>query len=171
MVGYTPFFVHPICYEYPMLPVLGSLLVPYLISSVHSPISLYPSLHRRPTVRSVSVSLSVSLSSSSTVDTKRPKKHGSVPGRPTWQQTMLRIADPVKSLAFYRDTMGMTLIDTLDFPQYDFKLYFLVTLPEGEVYDLTPGTQEAHVSLVWFGRSMVELSVGWPVGGVRMFVI
>jgi len=67
-----------------------------------------------------------------------------VPGRPTWQQAMLRIADPVKSLAFYQDSMGMTLIDTLDFPQYNFKLYFLTTLPENETYDLIPGTQEAH---------------------------
>jgi len=67
-----------------------------------------------------------------------------VPGRPTWQQSMLRIADPVKSLAFYQDTMGMTVIDTLDFPQYNFKLYFLVTLPEDESYDLIPGTQAAH---------------------------
>ena len=68
-----------------------------------------------------------------------------VPGRPTWQQTMLRIADPEKSIPFYTDILGMTVIDTLDFPQYEFKLFFLTTLPEGETYDLTPGTQEAHV--------------------------
>ena len=70
-----------------------------------------------------------------------------IPGRPTWQQTMLRIANPEKSIPFYTDIMGMTLIDTLDFPQYDFKLFFLTTLPEGENYDLTPGTQEAHVCM------------------------
>jgi len=67
-----------------------------------------------------------------------------VPGRPTWQQTMLRIADPIKSLTFYKDVMGMTLIDSFDFPQWKFGIYFLITLPEGETYDLTPGTQEAH---------------------------
>lgn len=67
-----------------------------------------------------------------------------VPGRPTWQQTMLRIRDPAKSVAFYTDLLGFTLIDTFDFPQYKFSLYFLTTLPEGETYDLTPGTQEAH---------------------------
>lgn len=38
----------------------------------------------------------------------------------------------------------MTLIDTFDFPQYKFSLYFLTTLPEGESYNLTPGTQAAH---------------------------
>eukprot|EP00586_Coscinodiscus_wailesii_P012161 CAMPEP_0172501350 /NCGR_PEP_ID=MMETSP1066-20121228/148826_1 /TAXON_ID=671091 /ORGANISM="Coscinodiscus wailesii, Strain CCMP2513" /LENGTH=332 /DNA_ID=CAMNT_0013276085 /DNA_START=158 /DNA_END=1156 /DNA_ORIENTATION=- len=67
-----------------------------------------------------------------------------IPGRPTWQQTMLRISDPKKSLPFYVDLMGMTLIDKFDFPQYEFSLYFLTTLPEGESYDLTPGTQDAH---------------------------
>ena len=68
-----------------------------------------------------------------------------VPGRPTWQQTMLRIQDPQKSLAFYQDILGMTLIDTLDFPQYKFSLYFLTTIPQGSApYTLTPGTQAAH---------------------------
>jgi hypothetical protein len=41
----------------------------------------------------------------------------------------------------------MTLIDTFDFPQYKFSLYFLTTLPQGESdddYTLTPGTQAAH---------------------------
>jgi lactoylglutathione lyase len=67
-----------------------------------------------------------------------------IPGRPTWQQTMLRIKDPTKSLAFYQDLLGFTLIDKLDFPQFTFSLYFLTTLPQGETYDLTPGSQEAH---------------------------
>lgn len=66
-------------------------------------------------------------------------------GRPTWQQTMLRISNPTKTLPFYTDIMGMTIIDTMDFPQWKFKLYFLSTLPQGMKYDLTPGTQAAHV--------------------------
>lgn len=43
---------------------------------------------------------------------------------------------------------GMTVIDTLDFPQWNFKLWFLTTLPEGETYKLTPGTKEAHDYMV-----------------------
>lgn len=66
-----------------------------------------------------------------------------IPGRPTWQQTMLRIRDPVKSIAFY-ENLGFTLIDSFDFPQYKFSLYFMTTIPEGETYDLKPGTQAAH---------------------------
>ena len=32
-----------------------------------------------------------------------------IPGRPTWQQTMLRIRNPEKSLPFYTDLLGFTL--------------------------------------------------------------
>ena len=49
-----------------------------------------------------------------------------------------------QAIPFYTDMLGFTLIDTFDFPQYKFSLYFLTTIPEGETYDLTPGTQEAH---------------------------
>lgn len=66
------------------------------------------------------------------------------PGRPTWQQTMLRIKDPTKSLPFYTNHLGFTLIDKFDFPQYKFCIYFLTTMPDGEIYNFTPGSQEAH---------------------------
>jgi lactoylglutathione lyase len=39
--------------------------------------------------------------------------------------TMLRVKDPDKSLHFYRDIMGMTLIQKWDFDQAKFSLYFL----------------------------------------------
>ena len=65
-------------------------------------------------------------------------------GRPTWQQTMIRIAEPAKTLPFYTDVLGMTHIDTLDFPQWSFSIYFVATLPEDENYSLKPGTQAAH---------------------------
>lgn len=81
-----------------------------------------------------------------------------VPGRPTFQQTMLRIANPTKSIKFYRDMMGMTLIDIFDFPQYEFSLYFLATLPEGTDYTLTPGTKEAHDYLWTYDGSTLELT-------------
>lgn len=82
--------------------------------------------------------------STSTSTAPAPASTDVIPGRPTWQQTMLRIRDPAKSIPFYTDLLGFTHIDTFDFPQYDFSLYFLTTLPEGETYTLTPGTQEAH---------------------------
>eukprot|EP01083_Nonionella_stella_P194534 717470_1 len=85
-----------------------------------------------------------------------------VAGRPTWQQTMLRIKDPKKSIPFYTDMMGMTIIDTLDFPQWNFKLWFLTTLPEGETYSLTPGTKEAHDYMWSIEGTALELT--WNYG-------
>ena len=42
-----------------------------------------------------------------------------------FNQTMLRIKDPARSLAFYAEVMGMTLLKKLDFPDMEFTLYFL----------------------------------------------
>ncbi|MFK7740514.1 MAG: lactoylglutathione lyase [Planctomycetota bacterium] len=42
-----------------------------------------------------------------------------------FNQTMLRIKDPEASVAFYRDVLGMTLLDRFDFPDMDFSLYFM----------------------------------------------
>jgi len=74
---------------------------------------------------------------------------------------MLRIADPKKSFAYYRDLFGMTLIDSFNFPQYKFSLYFMTTLPEGEKYELTPGTQEAHDYLWTYDGVTLELTHNW----------
>lgn len=79
-----------------------------------------------------------------------------VPGRPTWHQTMLRIKDPVRSLHFYTELLGFTLIDTFHFPQYKFSLYFLATLQEP--YHLKPGSQEAHEYLWTMKGVTLELT-------------
>ena len=67
-----------------------------------------------------------------------------------WQQTMLRIKDPVASVDYYSKNFGMTLIAKLDFPQWQFALYFLASLPEGTAYDLDPTSDEAAAYL-WGG--------------------
>jgi lactoylglutathione lyase len=53
-------------------------------------------------------------------------------------QTMLRIRDPKPSLAFYRDVLGMTLLQQLDFEEMRFSLYFLAYLADGETCPRTP---------------------------------
>ena len=42
-----------------------------------------------------------------------------------FNQTMLRIKDPVASLDFYTRIIGMKLYRKLDFPEMQFTLYFL----------------------------------------------
>uniref|UniRef100_A0A915K5Z8 Lactoylglutathione lyase n=1 Tax=Romanomermis culicivorax TaxID=13658 RepID=A0A915K5Z8_ROMCU len=41
------------------------------------------------------------------------------------QQTMLRIKDPKKTLRFYTEVLGMTLLTRMHFPSMKFSLYFL----------------------------------------------
>ena len=41
------------------------------------------------------------------------------------QQTMYRIKDPRRSLKFYTEVLGMTLLQKLDFPSMKFSLYFM----------------------------------------------
>ena len=42
-----------------------------------------------------------------------------------FNHTMLRVKDPEKSLQFYRDIMGMSLLQKWDFENAKFSLYFL----------------------------------------------
>lgn len=42
-----------------------------------------------------------------------------------FQQTMYRINDPRKSLPFYTGILGMQLLQKLDFPEFQFTLYFM----------------------------------------------
>lgn len=49
-----------------------------------------------------------------------------------YNHTMLRIKDPVKSLAFYTGVLGMTLLRHSQYPDAGFDLYFLAKLTRQE---------------------------------------
>lgn len=85
---------------------------------------------------------------------------GDNPHNFSWHHTMLRIKNPEKSLAFYRDIMGMTVVSQFDFPQWKFSLYFLATLPEGtETKQFQePTSDEAHQWLWNTNLKVVELT-------------
>ena len=51
----------------------------------------------------------------------------------TWQQTMLRIKNPLVTVPFYTNHFQFQLIKTYHFPQWNFSLYFMATIPEGDV--------------------------------------
>ena len=71
-------------------------------------------------------------------------------------QTMLRIKDPDRSVAFYRDTLGMTLLDRYDFPAMKFSLYFM-GYPTGEI----PSDRAERVQWVFQQPALLELTHNW----------
>lgn len=86
-------------------------------------------------------------------EAKDPATNGFV-----FNQTMLRIANPKRSLDFYTRVLGMTLLRKLDFPQMKFSLYFLTT---GEDFaDISSDAAERTAQT--FGRpAMLELTHNW----------
>ena len=73
-----------------------------------------------------------------------------------YNHTMLRVKDPVKSLAFYTGVLGMTLLRHSKFPDAKFDLYFLAKLTADE-RDNLPDTADltAYVSRQ---RGILELT-------------
>ncbi|MDP4547202.1 lactoylglutathione lyase [Marinobacter sp. MDS2] len=77
-----------------------------------------------------------------------------------FNQTMLRIKDPERSLDFYSRVMGMRLVRKLDFPEMKFTLYFLAYLDDAEA-ERVPA-DEGHRTTYTFGReAMLELTHNW----------
>lgn len=76
----------------------------------------------------------------------------------TFQQTMLRIKDPAKSLDFYTRVMGMTLLCKLDFADMKFSLYFLGMLEDPAEIPEDPAERARWM----FGRpACLELTHNW----------
>ena len=68
-------------------------------------------------------------------------------------QTMLRIKDPDQSVAFYRDVLGMTLLDKFDFPQMEFSLVFM-GYPQSEI----PEDPAARAKWIFDQPALLELT-------------
>ncbi|MCF4164112.1 lactoylglutathione lyase [Zavarzinia compransoris] len=76
-----------------------------------------------------------------------------------FNQTMLRIRDPERSVAFYRDVLGMTLLDRFDFPAMKFSLYFMayVRPEDGPI----PEAPAARAEYVFRQKATLELTHNW----------
>ena len=75
-----------------------------------------------------------------------------------FNHTMLRIKDPINSLKFYEEVLGMRLLRKLDFEEWKFSLFFLGYLPS----DQNPPKEEEKNSKFTFGREgVLELTHNW----------
>ena len=61
----------------------------------------------------------------------RRSEHAKMSNKYNFAQTMFRIKDPVKSLEFYRDVLGMTLLGESHYS--DFSNYFLAQASQNDV--------------------------------------
>jgi len=76
-----------------------------------------------------------------------------------FNQTMLRIKDPERSIAFYRDVLGMTLLDRFDFPEMRFSLYFMAFVRPTE--EQVPSDPAQRAEFVFRQKATLELTHNW----------
>jgi len=84
-----------------------------------------------------------------------------VVGKPSFQQTMLRVKDPKKSLEFYCEKLGCELVNELHFEQAKFSLYFLGTFAEGQKLPDDPKSPEAGQYAKSVSSCLLELTHNW----------
>lgn len=74
-------------------------------------------------------------------------------------QTMLRIKDPERSITFYRDVLGMTLLDRYDFEAGSFSLYFMgyPDAADGAI----PEVRGERAAWVFARKALLELTHNW----------
>ena len=84
-----------------------------------------------------------------------------------FNQTMLRIADPERSLAFYHHILGMTLIKRLDFAEMKFSLYFLgYARPDDEAI---PDDPNERTEYTFRQKALLELTHNWGTESDEQF--
>jgi len=76
-----------------------------------------------------------------------------------FNQTMLRIKDPERSLKFYQDVLGMVLIKQLDFPEMEFSLFFLGFITASE--DPLPTCAAGRAEYAFRQKALLELTHNW----------
>lgn len=77
-----------------------------------------------------------------------------------FNQTMMRIKDPARSLDFYTRVMGMRLVRKLDFPEMKFSLYFLAYLDDQQA-DEVPEEDSRRTTYTFGREAMLELTHNW----------
>ncbi len=86
------------------------------------------------------------------------KNQGNISTGNIFNQTMIRIKDPIKSLHFYLNHLGFSLLVQKDFPDMKFSLFFLTTLFENEV---VPTDSEELKHWMSNQRTILELTYNY----------
>ena len=76
-----------------------------------------------------------------------------------FNQTMLRIRDPERSIDFYSNVLGMTLIKRLDFPEMSFTLYFMGYVRADD--DPIPEDKKERTAYAFRQKALLELTHNW----------
>ena len=76
-----------------------------------------------------------------------------------FNQTMLRVKDPGRSLDFYVNVMGMTLIKEMPFPSMEFTLYFLGYVRAED--ERVPEDAIGRAAYAFRQKAMLELTHNW----------
>jgi lactoylglutathione lyase len=79
--------------------------------------------------------------------------------RYVFNQTMLRVRDPQRSVAFYRDVLGMTLLKRFDFPEMKFSLYFMAYLRSED--PPVPDDPVQRAAYTFSQKATLELTHNW----------
>jgi len=74
-----------------------------------------------------------------------------------FQQTMLRVKEPKRSLKFYSDALGMRLLHKYHFPTMKFSLYFMGYEKEEDM----PQTDEERMAWCFSRKATLELTHNW----------
>ena len=74
-----------------------------------------------------------------------------------FQQTMIRIKDPKKSLDFYTRVLGMRLLNKFDFPEMKFSLFFMGF----ESADDIPESADDRTKWVFSRKATLELTYNY----------
>lgn len=78
-----------------------------------------------------------------------------------FNQTMLRIKSPQRTLDFYTRVMGMTLVRRLDFEEMQFSLYFLAAIDSDELKHWSANSTDTRTIETFSRPAMLELTHNW----------
>jgi len=76
-----------------------------------------------------------------------------------FNQTMLRISDPERSVAFYTDVLGMSLLKRFDFPEMSFSLFFMAYVRPGD--EPVPDAPVDRAAYTFRQKATLELTHNW----------